>query len=128
MANGHAALALVAYPEPEVPSEIERPIGEAMAAAAAAVGWGLLDGAKTGKLDQASIARGGRAMSKVVELQLSHFGNDFGVIARRAGREEIQRRCGDRLQLGPADTVDELLTHVLVIAARVVELERARAH
>jgi hypothetical protein len=127
MPNGHAALRLVDL-EPEVPSEIEQELGHAVAAAAAAVGMGLLDGTRTGQLSQASVTRGGRAMSKVVELQLAHFGNDFGVIARRAGREEIERRCGPCAALGPAGTVNELLEHVICIANRVVELERARSH
>jgi hypothetical protein len=99
MPNGSHALALVLPYEPEVPSEIA--IGNAMAAAAAAVGQGLLDGAKTGQLDPATVANGGRAMTRLVQLQLSHFGDDFGVIARRAGRQEIERRCGRRPELGP---------------------------
>jgi hypothetical protein len=129
MANGHAALALVHDDyEPAISTETEIAIGCAMAAAAAAVGIGLFEGAQSGQLSKENVVKGGQAMTRVVELQLAHFGDDFGVVARRAGRQEIERRCGRVPALGLAGTIDELLSHVLIIAGRVVELERAQAH
>jgi hypothetical protein len=87
-----------------------------MAVAAAAVGWGLLDGVRTGKLDRASVVWGGRMMTPVVEFALGYPGADWAAAARRAGREEIERRCGP----APGVDVDELIGHVIAIANRVV--------
>jgi hypothetical protein len=114
MANGTAALRIVDNYEPD-PTEIA--IGEAMAAAAAAVGQGLFAGSQTGKLDRTTVANGGRAMSPIVEFALAYRGADWTIVARRAGREEIYRRIGAP---APGVDVEELLQHVIAIAGRVM--------
>jgi hypothetical protein len=116
MPNGAHAVRLVDLEPDYEPDPTEIAIGHAMAAAAAAVGFGLLDGAQSGQLSRENIIKGGQAMSRIVDLRMSYPGTDWAIVARRAGREEIYRRCGP----APGVDVEELIGHVIAITNRVI--------
>jgi hypothetical protein len=79
----------------------------------------------------------GERFAKVCMMQLEHFNEDFGSVARREGRAELWRRndAAFRTHYGQAFNAtaidrafDELLDHVLTITSKVVADERAMAH
>jgi hypothetical protein len=69
-------------------------------------------------------------------LQLDHFGDDFGSVARREGRRELRRRndAAFRAHYGQAFNAtaidrafDELIDHVLSVTTQVCTVERTMA-
>jgi hypothetical protein len=130
MPNGAHALAVLATDPPvkaAVPGEVERSSGEAMADAAIMICAGVEDRKRTG--------RGLASVSRVCMLQLGHFGDDFGSVARAEGRRELYRRYGaalrDRfgakLNAAALDaSLSEILDWVLWITDRVVADEPTR--
>jgi hypothetical protein len=138
--NGHAAALILARDtiqpaKAPAPTEVEQRIGAAVADAAAALGQGLADCETGGTMTAATKALGSVRLARVAALQLAHFGEfDFAAVARAEGLRELHRRHGGvfrEARLGDAmiaKGLDEILTWVLDISAKVCAGERAMTH
>jgi hypothetical protein len=138
--NGNTALALA----PEPPPAIERQIGAAIAAAGCLFCEAMLSYRQTGSMLPEHKVASGELLSRVVELQLSTFGEiDFVATAHREGKNQLRqflRAPGFYQQLldhglfryyGPSiceAVLDHIIGDVLLVAGRVFALERARAN
>jgi hypothetical protein len=118
------------------PTGLERSIGEAMADAALMISAGVMDW-ENGGLRPLTRQLAGERFAKVCMLQLEHFDDDFGCVARREGRRELWRRndAAFRMHYGASFNAtaidrafDELLDHVLAVTTQVVAVERSLSH
>jgi hypothetical protein len=134
MANGHhaAALRLVDL-EPEITTEPEE-LGTAMEAAVMELCAGMNDYQTAGTLSPAFRQAGGRALVRVVKMQLSHGGDTaFKAAARRAALRHLRSRYDRGLleNMTPVQADEGVLfwvDAVLDISSRVCADERVRAH
>lgn len=137
-ATAPAILSATAQPFDKCSGGIEATIGEATAAAAAAIGRAVADYAASGQLAPATKALGGESLARVTMLQLAHSGGDtdFAAVARREGRRVLHQRhdatfraYGAHLDAATIDRVlGDFIDWVLVISNKVVADERARAN
>src|SRR5262245_51753303 len=97
MPNGAAVtlpleLASTTISTPAKPTELEQRIGEAVAAAAAAVARAMADFSANGIMAPSTRTLGGDCLSRVALLQLAHFGElDFAAVARVAGKRALHQ-------------------------------------
>jgi triphosphoribosyl-dephospho-CoA synthetase len=142
MANGAAiALPLELDPAPAPRAEIERQIGEAVAAAACAVCTGVGDWAADGALADDTKAKAGDLFVALYWLQEAFGEIHFNVTARREGARVFRQRYAEALrqQFGATlsdaeldaalDTaIDEILSWPLSILTKITAIERALAN
>ena len=136
MPNNGSVVKLPCDPVMASPTELEQRIGEAAAAAAAAIGGAITTFAADGQLSHALKMFGAEALTQVSLLQLNHPGgdSDFIAIARREGLRRLWEIHGEALRglsLNTAEldrVLEEFLDGVFEITSRTVAVERAMAH
>jgi hypothetical protein len=137
--NGAAAVAFTP-PKPAcakavTPTEVERRIGEVVAAAAVAVCVGVEE-FRDGGLSGATRTRAGSLFVELYKLQQDTIDKiDFDVTARREGKRVLweRHRATMRTQLNYTDAtldaaLDELIDRPLVVLRQVTACERAWAN
>jgi len=134
MVNGVA----IASPLADGPTPFEEPIesriGTAIASAATALCFAVLE-QNGGGLDPKTREAGGSRIAEVVQLQLGHElgDHDFTRIAYREGKARLRQYLDGNFNQqhgAPAgeEAVDAILSELLEIVARVVAFERMLAH
>jgi hypothetical protein len=131
MPNGVAVrLPCASKLDPASPSATELEIGEATAAAAVAIGQGIIDCTLGGgQLSAEAKMAGAEALTRVTMLQLAYFGGDseFAEIAYREGKRALWKHPGFQGQ-DPArreHLFEVFLQGALEISARTAAVERA---
>jgi hypothetical protein len=140
MANGAAALSLVHEPTPTfteaappAPDEIEKKIGQAVAAAVGVLAWAVCDFADRGAMTVSTRTWCGTMIGGLTQMRLDMLGDpsiDFDAIAYREGRRAFQGHPSEvfltHLGPGPVDAVlSELIGHVVAISSKVASDELA---